>query len=167
MNLLWMALQALWLFAVLAGVGFVLQTDVAARLSILGAHPDLVLAAVVLLARRRGPLAGALAGFLAGLMRDGLTPDRLGLHTFLLCTVGFLFGHLRVSMLWETPAASALILFLAGMVHQLLLRVFLADGHWGAATASFLTAGLASAAYTAVLVPLVVYAVPRILRGRD
>jgi rod shape-determining protein MreD len=166
MNAVWAALRALWVFVALAGVGFVLQSDVASRLSIHGARPDVVLAAVVLLARRRGPLVGTWAGFCAGLMQDGLAPDRVGLHATLLCTVGYFFGHLRVGLLWESPAASALILFVAALAHELLLRMFVADGRWGAALVSFATTGVAGAAYTAVLVPLLAYAVPRILRGR-
>jgi len=166
MNALWAALQALWVFLALAGAGLVLQSDVAGHLSILGARPDLVLAAVVLLARRRGPVAGTVAGFFAGLMQDGLTPDHLGLHAALLCSVGYAFGHLRVQLLWDTPVASGVILFLAAAAHELLLRLLVADGRWGAALVSFLTTGLAGAAYTAVLVPLVAYAVPRIVRGR-
>jgi hypothetical protein len=71
-----------------------------------------------------------------------------------------------VSLLWETPAATALILFLAGATHEVLLRLLLADGRWGAALVSFLTTGLGTALYTAVLVPLAAYALPRILRGR-
>jgi len=165
-NALWAALQALWMFVGLAALGFVLQTDLAARMSILGVRPDLVLAAVVLLARRRGPLVGTVVGFCAGLMQDGLTPDRVGLHAALLATVGYLFGHLRVSLLWETALASGVILFLAAALHELLLRVLLADGRWLAAGGSFLATGLPSALYTAVLVPLVLYAVPRLVRGR-
>ncbi|MBI5837598.1 MAG: rod shape-determining protein MreD [Candidatus Eisenbacteria bacterium] len=167
MNALWAGLHALWLFAALAGVGFLLQTDVASRMSILGARPDLVLAAVVLLARRRGPLAGTLAGFAAGLMTDGLTPDRLGLHALLLGSVGYFFGHLRVNLLWETPAAAALILFLAGLMHELLLRVLLSGGQWGAVGVSFVVNGVATAAYTAALVPLVAWAAPRVVRGKE
>jgi rod shape-determining protein MreD len=166
-NALWAVLQALWVFLGLAGVGLLIQSDLAARLSILGVRPDLVLAAVVMLARRRGPLVGTVVGFCVGLMQDGLTPDRLGLHAALLCTMGFAFGHLRVSMLWETPAATGLILLLAGVAHELLLRAFLAQGLWGAALTSMLTTGLGTALYTAVLVPLVMYAVPRVLRGRS
>jgi rod shape-determining protein MreD len=162
----WAALRAAWVFVALAGLGFQLQSDVVSHLSVWGARPDLVLAAVVLLARRRGPLAGTLAGFFAGLMQDGLTPDRVGLHAALLCSAGYLLGHLRVGMLLETPVTSALILLLAAAAHELLLRLLLADGQWGGAVLSFLTTGLAGALYTAVLVPLLVFAVPRVVRGR-
>ena len=39
-------------------------------------------------------------------------------------------------------------------------------GHWSLAASGFLTRGIPGALYTALLVPVLFYAVPRIVRGR-
>ncbi len=166
MNAFWGALQALWILILLTGAGLVLQTDVVGRLGILGVRPDLLLAGLVILARRSGPLVGTLAGFAVGLMQDGLTPDYPGLNAAILCTIGFVCGHLRETIFWDSPVASALILFLAAVVDHAAYLAVSSFGHWPSAGVEFLTVGLPSAVYTAVAVPLVFYALPRVVRGR-
>jgi rod shape-determining protein MreD len=64
----------------------VLQTSVLARISFLGAKPDLVLVVVVCFALSDGPAAGMGAGFGAGLLLD-----LLGTHT----VVGYGAGVIR------------------------------------------------------------------------
>ncbi len=167
MNWVWRTLQILWLFVLLAGAGFVLQTDFAAHISILGVQPDLMLAAVVLLARSKGPTLGCLIGFTVGLMQDGLVPEHVGMNAGLMTALGFALGHLRESILVETPAASGVILFGAGLLHALSRTLLVSWGNWPSIAAHFATVGIPGALYTAILVPLLMWAVPRILRGRD
>jgi rod shape-determining protein MreD len=166
-NFVWGALQVVWVALAALGVGFLLQNDIASKLALFGARPDLILGLLVLSARRTGPTAGAVAGFCVGLMEDALTPDHPGLNAALKCTLGYLCGHLRVSLFWDSPASSALILFAAALLHSLAYYLIVSWGHGGAGLLEFLRIGLPSAAYTAALIPLFTWAVPRILRGRE
>jgi rod shape-determining protein MreD len=72
-----------------------LQGSVVARLSFLGAKPDLVLVVVVCFALSDGPAAGMGAGFGAGLLSDLLGTHTLGLLALVLCVVGYAAGVIR------------------------------------------------------------------------
>ncbi|MEV0595291.1 rod shape-determining protein MreD [Nonomuraea cavernae] len=60
-----------------------------------GAAPDLVLLAVVGVAMARGPVAGTVIGFCAGLLVDVVPPTAhlLGQYAFVLALVGYLAGR--------------------------------------------------------------------------
>ncbi|HEV2889640.1 MAG TPA: rod shape-determining protein MreD [Frankiaceae bacterium] len=73
----------------------VLQTSVLARISFLGAKPDLVLVVVVCFALSDGPAVGMGAGFAAGLVVDLLGTHTLGLFALVLCVVGYAAGVIR------------------------------------------------------------------------
>jgi rod shape-determining protein MreD len=72
-----------------------LQVTVLARLSFLGAKPDLVLVAVVCFALSDGPGVGMGAGFGVGLFADLLGSHTLGLLALILCVVGYAAGVIR------------------------------------------------------------------------
>ncbi|HEU0130508.1 MAG TPA: rod shape-determining protein MreD [Mycobacteriales bacterium] len=72
-----------------------LQVTVLARLSFLGAKPDLVLVAVICFALSDGPAVGMGAGFGAGLVADLLGSHTVGLLALVLCVVGYAAGVIR------------------------------------------------------------------------
>jgi rod shape-determining protein MreD len=72
-----------------------LQGSVLARMSFLGAKPDLVLVVVVCFALSDGPAAGMGAGFGAGLVADLLGTHTLGLLALVYCVVGYAGGVIR------------------------------------------------------------------------
>jgi rod shape-determining protein MreD len=72
-----------------------LQVSVLARLSFLGAKPDLVLVAVVCFALADGPGVGMGAGFGIGLFADLLGSHTLGLLALILCVTGYAAGVIR------------------------------------------------------------------------
>lgn len=72
-----------------------LQVTVVARLSFLGAKPDLVLVTVVCFALADGPGAGMGAGFGVGLVADLLGSHTLGLLALILCVIGYASGVIR------------------------------------------------------------------------
>jgi rod shape-determining protein MreD len=85
-----LAVVALSLFTAL-----LLQVTVLARMSFLGAKPDLLLVAVVCFALSDGPGTGMGAGFAAGLFADLLGSHTLGLLALILCVVGYAAGVIR------------------------------------------------------------------------
>ena len=72
-----------------------LQMTVVARLSFLGAKPDLVLVAVICFALSDGPGVGMGAGFGIGLVEDLLGSHPLGLLALIFCVVGYAAGVIR------------------------------------------------------------------------
>lgn len=72
-----------------------LQTSVLARISFLGAKPDLVLVVVVCFALSDGPAVGMGAGFGAGLLLDLLGTHTVGVLALVLCVVGYAGGVIR------------------------------------------------------------------------
>ena len=78
---------------VLVLVVAVLQTTVFSTVNILGGVPDVVLVVLVCVALLRGPVSGALCGFVAGLVADVATLDTLGVTSLLLVLVGYWVGR--------------------------------------------------------------------------
>lgn len=72
-----------------------LQVTVVARLTFLGAKPDLVLVAVICFALADGPGTGMGAGFGIGLVADLLGSHTLGLLALIFCVVGYAAGVIR------------------------------------------------------------------------
>jgi rod shape-determining protein MreD len=79
--------------AVLVFVASILQVSVFSSVSILGGTPDLLLVTLVSVALLRGSIAGAAAGFLAGLLVDTATLQILGMTSLLLTLAGFWIGR--------------------------------------------------------------------------
>ncbi len=71
----------------------VLQTTVFSTVHVLGGVPDVILVVLVCVALLRGPVTGALCGFLAGLVADVAALDTLGVTSLLLVLVGYWLGR--------------------------------------------------------------------------
>ena len=81
------ALLALTVFG-----GGVAHATLAPTLRVAGVTPDLPLIVVVLLALRRGPEFGAVAGFVAGLLQDAAGGGLLGVQALTKALIGFAIG---------------------------------------------------------------------------
>ncbi|GGM91752.1 hypothetical protein GCM10010106_44720 [Thermopolyspora flexuosa] len=111
--------------AIAALVVPLLQVTVANRLPLPGAAvPDLVLAAVALVAAARGPVPGVLTGFAAGLVADLVPPaDAVtGRSALVLAVTGYLCGLLRRVPVPVAAAAGVVFGALALVGLDLLLR---------------------------------------------
>lgn len=100
------------------------------RLPLWGVVPDVVLLWVALTALKRGRLAGAVAGFGAGLLMDLLVnPATLGLHTLVKTLVGFVIGLFRSDQgenLRLDPVMGAVLALIVAIVHNGLMTIALA-----------------------------------------
>ena len=159
-------------FAVVA-VAVVVQLTVVDRIAFPGgAGPDLVLLVVAALALARGPLAGVLTGFWAGLALDVAPPGShfVGQDALVFCLIGYACGLLADDASGDgEPAHTALfeiVVTAAGAVCGealvALLGVMLSDPRvtWPAIT-SVLPAAVA---YDVLLCPFVLYAAAAALR---
>ena len=139
-----------------AGLGVVLlQWLVFQRLGLWGVVPDVVLLFVALVAIKRGRLAGAVAGFSAGLLMDLLTnPAMFGLNALVKTLIGFVVGLFRSDQGENTRVAPPQALvgaLVVAVVHNGLVTILLALDQ-GTRT-PFLIVGLwlGGAVYTAVV----------------
>lgn len=79
--------------AVIVFVASILQVSVFSDVRVLGGEPDLLLVALVAVSLLRGSIAGACAGFFAGLLIDTATLETLGLSSLLLTLIGYWVGR--------------------------------------------------------------------------
>ena len=117
------ALLALTVFG-----GGVAHATVAPALRIAGVTPDLPLIVVVLLALRRGPEFGALAGFAAGLLQDAAGGGGIGVQALTKALIGFAIGAVgsRLSVgqpLVQVPGL-VLLTIAEGLARFALLKLF-------------------------------------------
>ena len=117
------ALLALTVFG-----GGVAQATLAPALRIADVVPDLPLIVVVLLALRRGPEFGCLAGFAAGLLQDTTSGGLIGAQALTKAVVGFaigaLGGRLRVTQPLVQVPGLALLTVVEGLTRFALLKLF-------------------------------------------
>ena len=148
---------------VLAGLvltGLALETSVSLRVAAFGIEPNFLLALVYYFARYEGAVPGAVLGFLVGLLEDLSAPQDLGLHALAKCLIGFSTGKLWAGqrLFKDTLRAQAVTLLAAGLVHDLVVLLFIAKGNPLRFLALFLRLGVPTAVYTALLCPLLVSA---------
>src|SRR2546422_1680125 len=109
------ALLALTVFG-----GGVAHATLAPALGIHGVLPDLPLIMVVLLALRRGPEFGCVAGFAAGLLQDAAAGGLIGVQALTKALAGFavgaLGGELRVTQPLVQVPGLALLTIVEGLL---------------------------------------------------
>ena len=108
--------------------GSVAQASLVSVLSVGGATPDVPLILTVFWALRRGPEAGCLAGFLAGLFHDVAGGGLVGVQALTKAIAGFSLG-LAAGRLWaENPLvqvpALVLLTIAEGLARWALLQLF-------------------------------------------
>jgi rod shape-determining protein MreD len=81
--------------ALLVLLGVVLQLAVVSQITFWGANPDVVPLLVLSVGLLGGPIAGAVAGFSAGVVVDMALVQTLGISSLLLIAVGYLAGRYR------------------------------------------------------------------------
>jgi rod shape-determining protein MreD len=117
------ALVALTVFG-----GGVVQATVVPALRIGDVAPDLPLILIVLLALRRGPEVGCLAGFAAGLLQDAAGGGLIGVQALTKALVGFAVGALAGGLRGTQPLVQvpglALLTIVEGLVRFGLLKLF-------------------------------------------
>ena len=79
--------------ALLVVAATVVHVTVVGGIELAGGGPDLLLVTLVAIALLRGPVAGAAAGFLGGLVADTATLGTLGLTSLLLTVAGYWIGR--------------------------------------------------------------------------
>jgi rod shape-determining protein MreD len=108
--------------------GGIAHATLTPTLRVAGVSPDLPLILVVLLALRRGPEFGCLAGFATGLLQDAASGGLIGVQALTKGLIGFLIGavagRLRVTQPLVQVPGLVLLSVAEGMVRFTLLKLF-------------------------------------------
>ena len=151
----------LWTAVVVTAL--LLQSTIFARVSLLGARPELMYLLTVLTALLEGPASGAVVGFGSGMAQDFLLNAPKGITALTLTLMGYAVGTVRQYIV--SPSALVPVVIVAGgtavgLMFNGLVKLLLGQlsaGWWF----QFRIAVLA-AAYNAVLTPFVFPVVRRL-----
>jgi rod shape-determining protein MreD len=124
------ALLALTVFG-----GGVAHATIAPALRVGNVAPDIPLVVVALLALRRGPEFGCVAGFAAGLLQDAAGGGLVGVQAFTKALVGFTIGgaggRLTVTQPLVQVPGLVLLSVVEGVLRFGLLKLFHFPAHFG------------------------------------
>src|SRR2546425_13358521 len=115
--------------------GSVAHATLTPLVSVGGVTPDLPLIMVILLALRRGPELGCLAGFVTGLLQDAAAGGFIGAQALTKTLIGFFIGQVGGRLWVREPLVQVpglVLLSLAeGVARFLLLQIFHFPGSFG------------------------------------
>lgn len=140
-----------------AGVGFVLfvffllQVLVSDAISFGRIGPDFPLLIVVYFAVFRGALGGSVVGFVVGVLQDLFNPSYLGLNALTKSLVGFAMGRAGAQTERDNPLFLIAVFGVAALAHDFVYLLFFARFHMSEFALTWLTVGVPSALYTAVV----------------
>jgi rod shape-determining protein MreD len=116
-----------WLVLTIAG-GSVAHATLTPMVTIAGVTPDLPLIMVILLALRRGPEFGCVAGFFTGLLQDAVGGGLVGVQAMTKAVIGFGIGtagsRLRVSQPLVQIPGLVVLTVVEGLARFALLQIF-------------------------------------------
>lgn len=109
-------MRATWILAALA-VALAAQTTLGGLVARRVPTPDLVLAVVVGIGLRSGPLAGLASGTVAGLVQDALTSGILGMGGIARTVVGYLAGVAGSQFVVAAPVPRFVVFVAASLLY--------------------------------------------------
>lgn len=111
-----------WVLLILAAI--TLQSTIIPYFSLAGIVPNLVIAAIMVLALWYGRLAGIWAGFLTGLLLDIWSPEKLGLQALALTITGAVVGFFDSGRINSGPITQFFLFVLGSSLHDLVVILF-------------------------------------------
>ena len=154
----------LWIALVVTAL--LLQSVVFAKFQLGGAKPELIALLTIVVASLEGPAAGALAGFFGGIAEDFLLNQPKGITALTLTLVGYAVGMISQYSTASTPlipvalvaGGTAVAVIFSQLVGFLL-------GQTGVTFFYVVRVALLTAAYNALLTPIVYPLVRRLMEG--
>ncbi len=138
-------------------LAIVLQSTLFQLLSVWNVRPDICLMIIIFVALQRGPMAGMLTGFTAGLMEGFFTPP-FGFFALIKTIIGYVLGRFEGILSIDSFVMKILLVIGATLVEGT-LRGFghLIFGFSGPPFFIFVAGVLLECAYNAVLAPFVFF----------
>jgi rod shape-determining protein MreD len=143
-----------------------LQTTVFADVRLLGARPELIYLITIVFALLEGPASGAIAGFAGGMAEDFLLNQPKGITALTLTLLGYTVGLLRQYIVSPSPVVPVVVVGAGTFVGVLFygLVSFLL-GQFDTTALYLLRVAALSAAYNAILTPLLYPLLRRLAEG--
>ncbi len=133
------------------------------HIRIAGVGPDLLLGVVFLLALRKGPVWGAWAGFVVGLLAGVEQPSALGAESMALALAGLVVGRASASVDRGNPIVLVILLFCAALIAETMRVIWMAGGNPGSILLLWLRWALPGSLYTTLVLPLLAWAAAAVL----
>jgi rod shape-determining protein MreD len=143
-----------------------LQSTVFGQLRLLGVRPELLYLVTISFALLEGPNEGATVGFVSGLAQDFLMNEPKGLTALTLTLLGYGVGMFRQFIVSPSPLVPTIVVAVgtaAGIAFYEIVSVLLGNFHEEAAYG--VKVALLTAAYNAVLTPILYPLLRRITEG--
>jgi rod shape-determining protein MreD len=143
-----------------------LQTTVFAEVRLLGARPELLYLVTILFAMLEGPPSGAVAGFAGGMAQDFLLDQPKGITALTLTLLGYAVGLLRQYIVSPSALLPVFLVSLgtfAGVVFYGVVSFLL--GQLSTSWLYLVRVAALSAAYNAILTPIVYPVIRRLAEG--
>lgn len=143
-----------------------LQSTVFAQLRLLGIRPELLYLVTIAIALLEGPNEGATVGFVSGLSQDFLMNQPKGLTALTLTLLGYAVGMFRQFIVSPSPLVPTIVVGVgtaAGIAFYEVVSLLLGNFHEEAAYG--VKVALLTAAYNAVLTPILYPLLRRITEG--
>ena len=145
-----------------------LQTTVFDFFQVAGVKPDIVLIIVIVYGLIKGPKAGAILGFFAGLLLDLTLGSFIGLNALVKMVTGYLVGFGETNVFKENLIIPILAVFTASLFNEFLLYLLhTAFGYQGDFFSVISRNIFPVAIYNSVLVPIVYAPFYRYISKRD
>jgi rod shape-determining protein MreD len=143
-----------------------LQSTVFAPLRLFGIRPELLYLVTIAIALLEGPNEGATVGFASGLAQDFLMNEPKGLTALTLTLLGYAVGMFRQFIVSPSPLVPTIVVAVgtaAGIAFYEIVSALLGNFHEEAAYG--VKVALLTAAYNAVLTPILYPLLRRITEG--
>ena len=132
-------------------LALLVQTSWAHTLEIFGVRPDFVLLLVVYVGIVSGQVEATLLGFVSGFLLDVYNPAFMGVNALANAVVGFAVGYSREGIVAEELRVQGLVVFVAGLIQNLIFFGFSFFSNLGAILPAFFRYGIGSALYSAAI----------------
>jgi len=143
-----------------------LQSTVFSQLQLLGVRPELLYLVTILIALNEGPSEGAIVGFTCGLAQDMFLDQPMGITALTLTLLGYAVGMARQYIVSPSPLVPTIVVAVAtalGVGFYEIVTYLL--GQFDAGFTYAVKVALLTAAYNAVLTPILSPWLRRIVEG--
>jgi len=127
-----------------------MQMLLAPRIAFGDVTPDFAVLLIALMALGRGPIQGAISGFVIGLFQDLFNPDLLGLNALAGAVTGYALSVAGSKMEPDNTLFTVALIAVAALLHDFIYLVVFTGLNLWKLIILFVTVSVPSAAYTAV-----------------
>jgi rod shape-determining protein MreD len=143
-----------------------LQSTVFSQLRLVGVRPELLILVTIVIALLEGPTEGAVVGFVCGLAQDMFLNQPKGITALTLTLLGYAVGMARQFIVSPSPLVPTIVVAIGTALAMGFYEIVsLLLGTFDVPTTEAVKIALLTAAYNAVLTPILYPLLRRIVEG--